>query len=150
MADAEIDFDALLGYERTLYKVEERETDDGYGPTGHFVNVRVPTDEGDEAVLVGSPVIGSVGLHLPCLDIDYDAQLVESSTPGHFHLFLNKPVPWRKYKRLLRALAACDLIEPGYARASIARRATFLRRQKTKGEDVLDIGTSGDPTSWVV
>lgn len=51
------------------------------------------------------------GQHMPVIDIDYSADLVPSKTEGHFHLFLNKPVPWNKYLKVLEALADAGLIE---------------------------------------
>ena len=65
-------------------------------------------------------------LHLPALDIDTAALLVPSKTPGHHHLLIDKPMPWRTYKRLLRALAAAGVIEKSWARAAIASRQSLL------------------------
>jgi len=67
------------------------------------------------------------GLHTPVLDIDIHAALVPSSTKGHYHLYLDSPLTWRKYKRLLRALKRAGIIEPGYYKASVSRHATDLR-----------------------
>lgn len=67
------------------------------------------------------------GMHSVMLDIDKKCLLVPSSTSGHFHLYVDTVMPWRKYKRLLRALARADLIEPGYYKASVARKGTHLR-----------------------
>src|SRR4051794_35126863 len=45
------------------------------------------------------------GHHSPVLDVDYMAALVPSSTPGHFHLYLNGvTMPWWKYRVLLKAM----------------------------------------------
>lgn len=67
-------------------------------------------------------------MHAPVLDIDFPACLIPSSTPGHFHLYLDKPVPWLTYRTLLEALAEAGLIEEGYMRASIDRGATYVRK----------------------
>lgn len=67
-------------------------------------------------------------LHLPVLDLDYDVQLVPSSTPGHFHLYLNRPVSWGQYVKVLRALAEAGLVEHGWAEASIRQGASFVRK----------------------
>lgn len=68
------------------------------------------------------------GLHYPVLDLDFPCRLTESETRGHFHLQLDLPegLTWRKYRRLLRALRKAGVIEPGYYRANVARRATFI------------------------
>lgn len=81
-----------------------------------------------EATLISSRCVD--GQHAPALDIDFGARLVPSSTPGHYHLFLDKPMPWRKYKRLLKALRKAGIIEYGYYRASLDRQATHLRTGK--------------------
>jgi hypothetical protein len=78
-----------------------------------------------EANLISS--LTASGLHAPVLDIDFEAQLVPSRTPGHYHLYLDKPIPWRRYKKLLRALMKAGIIEKGYYGASVARRMTFVR-----------------------
>lgn len=79
----------------------------------------------DEADLISSKVSG--GWHQPVLDIDYGAQLVPSSTEGHFHLYLNQIVPWDKYVAALEAMADAGMIQKGFAEASIRRGATFVR-----------------------
>ena len=68
--------------------------------------------------------------HIVALDIDYDAHLLPSSTPGHWHLYLDVPggIPNRQYMKLLKQLSKCGVIEPGYYRASKKRGHTALRR----------------------
>jgi hypothetical protein len=65
--------------------------------------------------------------HLPAVDIDLPCKLVESSTPGHFHLLIDKPVRWQSYMDLLWALVEAGIVQEGYAKASEARGATYLR-----------------------
>ena len=65
--------------------------------------------------------------HRPILDIDFPAMLIPSSTEGHFHLYLDRPIKWGVYKKLLLALSEAGIIEEGYAKASIARQASYLR-----------------------
>lgn len=97
------------------------------------------------ATLIGSEMADRVKWyewHKPVLDIDYSADLVPSKTPGHYHLYLNKPVEWRDYKRLIKALAKARLIEKGYAKAALRRRQTFVRmptREKPTYSSSLDI-----------
>lgn len=79
----------------------------------------------ETAEVVSSKLID--GRHAPVLDIDFQAYLIPSSTHGHYHLYLDKPMTWRKYKRMLRALASAGVIEKGYAKASISRRHTAVR-----------------------
>lgn len=68
------------------------------------------------------------GLHAPALDVDFSARLLPSKTPGHYHLFLDRTMPWWRYRILLKVLAWSGIIEPGYYRASVARKQTFLRK----------------------
>ena len=66
--------------------------------------------------------------HAPVLDLDFPCQLVPSTTPGHFHLYLDKTVTWEQYRGLLDALFAAGLIEEGFHRMSLQRGATFVRK----------------------
>ncbi len=80
--------------------------------------------------------------HMPCLDVDVvlnvgqrlvrdlmfpDVRVVESSTPGHTHWYSDTPITWGEYQEKLNTLVDCDIVEAGYASASIERGATFLR-----------------------
>lgn len=76
--------------------------------------------------LVGSQLKDS-DLHAPALDIDVPHSLTPSSTPGHGHLFIDVPMPWKKYKKLLKVMGECGILEKGYVDASIRRKGSFLR-----------------------
>lgn len=86
----------------------------------------------------GPRMLGAPGhqeaVHAPVLDLDFPAHLVPSSTPGHFHLFLDKELPWPVYEKLLRALAEAGIIEQGYAEASIKHQASYVRLPGIKRE----------------
>ena len=66
-------------------------------------------------------------MHRPVLDIDFPAALVPSTTPGHFHLYLDRLMSWRMYEQLLEALADAGIIERGYATASTERGYSSVR-----------------------
>lgn len=111
----------------------------------------VKPDEVDltEANVIGSLVKGSAssdgddwadkllgnkwegGRHNLLIDIDRPAELVESSTPGHYHLYVElfggEGAHWEDYVAFLHAAAKIGLIESGYAYASQARGYTALR-----------------------
>ena len=106
-------------YPHRLYK--EIAWHDEYGVAGW---TRTPATI-ETAEVISSEI--NNGLHAPVLDLDMDAFLVPSSTPGHSHLYIDKAMTWRKYKRLLRALARAGVIEKGYAKASIRRKHTAVR-----------------------
>ena len=80
----------------------------------------------EEATLVASTTQRNT--HAPAIDLDVPAFLVPSSTPGHSHLYIDVEMSWWKYRVLLWVLKFTGIIEPGYYRASIHRKASFLRR----------------------
>lgn len=65
--------------------------------------------------------------HAPALDLDVPARLIESSTPGHSHLYIDVECEWNDYMLLLRAMAKCGILEQSYVDACIRQGATFLR-----------------------
>jgi hypothetical protein len=81
----------------------------------------------EDANLLTSDALGRPGIHRVAIDVDLPAKLLPSSTPGHSHLYIDVDIPWDKYKKLLEVLADCDIIERGYARASIKRGYTSVR-----------------------
>lgn len=99
---------------------------------------RIRVDKWTEANAVSSEiVVGNArkGKHALLLDIDHVAYCLSSSTFGHHHLYVDVAMTWRQYKRLLRALMRAGVIERGYYRASLSRKATFLRTPETKKEN---------------
>lgn len=83
---------------------------------------RVPVEE---AELIGSDI--GDGMHAPVLDLDVPHVLVASARPGHSHLYLDVPMTWRRYRRLLRALAAAGIVERSWAKAAIKGRRSLVR-----------------------
>jgi hypothetical protein len=99
---------------------------------------RKPVAGDDPAAnLVSSEVIDS-DLHAPTLDIDHHVWVEPSSTPGHGHLFIDVPMTWDQYVRLLDVLVEVGIVEQGYRDASVERKATYLRlphvRKRTLAE----------------
>ena len=95
---------------------------------------------GVEAEEKDANVVSSVicpGIHAPVLDIDFEARLIPSSTPGHYHLYLDKAMSWKKYRKLLKALARAGVIEEGYAFSSIRRGFSAVRKPDIKKPEVL-------------
>lgn len=66
-------------------------------------------------------------LHTIALDIDHRMRVVDSSTEGHGHLYIDCQMPWRDVVKLMRVMAEVGLLEPGYVKASERRLATHLR-----------------------
>lgn len=82
--------------------------------------------DADKANIITSKLDG-LPEHALVLDLDFPATLIPSSTPGHFHLVLDKQVEWDKAVLVLDAMAAAGLLEDGYVKASKARGYTAIR-----------------------
>lgn len=115
-------------YPRRLYK--DVQWQDEYGAAGWS---RVVATRLKDAEVISSEIGGKA--HSQVLDIDIPAALVPSSTPGHFHLFLEVPMSWRQYKRMLKAMAKAGVLEEGYVKASIRRKHTAVRVPWLKKEN---------------
>lgn len=68
-------------------------------------------------------------MHQVVLDIDHPCWVVESSTPGRHHLYIEVPggISWPHYQNLLNALSSAGVIETGYRNASVRRTFSTLR-----------------------
>lgn len=73
-------------------------------------------------------------LHTPVLDIDLPAMLVPSTTPDHYHLYIDAPMSWENYVKLLDVMAEVGILQPGYVAASKARGFTAVRLPWIKKE----------------
>ncbi len=65
--------------------------------------------------------------HKVVIDLDLPAQLIPSSTPGHFHLIIDKEMSWGEYTGLLLELARVGIVERGFVSASVSRGHTAVR-----------------------
>lgn len=65
--------------------------------------------------------------HVVAIDLDMDAVLIPTTTPGHHHLIIDKELTWAQYASLLFALWDVGLIQDGYYRACMHRKASWLR-----------------------
>lgn len=124
--------------QRLLYKARNIAAD--YGRSRKEL-CRVETEE--EANLRSSEVsIGWVGktfikfreeLHAPALDIDkIHCELIPSSTKGNWHLYIDKPMPWEDYVKLLKVLVDVGIIEEGFYTQSMAEGRSTLRVRNKK------------------
>lgn len=66
-------------------------------------------------------------IHYPVLDIDRPCVLVESSTPGHYHLYIDVAVGDGAYWAMCEAMAEAQILQPGYVAASKRRGYTSVR-----------------------
>jgi hypothetical protein len=97
--------------------------EDGYVPAENYK----PTADVDEATVSTSLMAAKPGTHKVAIDLDLPAKLIPSSTPGHYHLYIDHEIPEAHYFALLEALEQCGLIEPGYLGASLQRGFTAVR-----------------------
>lgn len=82
----------------------------------------------DEANLIGSQCGYWGDTHMPIIDLDVPHTYVPSTTEGHGHLYIDVSMSWRKYERILRALADAEVLGwAEYVRA-VDRRGTFVRK----------------------
>lgn len=87
-------------------------------------------------------LIGSLctnGRHAPVLDLDFPAQLVASSTPGHFHLYLDTQLTTEQYFKLLDVLAEVGILEAGFVDASKYRGASMVRKPGVLKPGAIDV-----------
>lgn len=70
--------------------------------------------------------------HYPVIDLDIPCRLIPSSTPGHFHLYIDHPVPQDKYLAMIQAMADAGVVQQFYAEAAKLRGATFVRPEWVK------------------
>lgn len=119
----------IFGVPRTMRKVEFPSGKDEYSGDDGFV-----TTDPNEATVICSDSTRDPGVHYPCIDIDVPVKLVESSTPGHHHLYINVEMTWGQYKDILNALWCAGVIEGGYLAAAIRRERTDVRLPWIKKE----------------
>lgn len=79
----------------------------------------------DNAVLVGSKLPN--GNHMPVIDLDLPCTLVPSSTPGHFHLYINKEMTFGQMLNMLQMMTDAGVVQPGFNRFSRERGQAFVR-----------------------
>lgn len=85
----------------------------------------------------------SIDMHRPVIDIDHGVRVVESSTPGHNHLFIDVMMPWEDVVKLLEVMAEIGLVQPGYVNASKARGFTAVRLPWITKEQLTDSEVNG-------
>lgn len=73
--------------------------------------------------------------HIPVLDIDMPCALFPSSTEGKFHLYIDCPMTFEEYTKLLTVMAEVGILEFGFVGASIAKGHTALRLPWVKKGD---------------
>lgn len=100
----------------------------------------------EEANLVSSEVfeVGGTVWHMPSIDLDLEAAIIPSSTPGHNHLYINKPMKAKQYRALLTALWDAGIIEHGILEQFDRHGSTTLRLPHIKKEPAVVTETHYD------
>ncbi len=75
--------------------------------------------------------------HAPTLDFDFPCRLVPSSTPGHFHFYIDKAITEERYFELLETLHRVGLLQLGVLKSAKAHGQTYLRWNTTKQSEGL-------------
>lgn len=115
---------------QVLIKVDQFSDSEGhYNPTDEK---REPVTDIRAANAIASrtfeSLLSSDAVHKPVLDIDIPGSaLIPSSTPGHFHLYLNRELTWANYAKLLTVLGEVGLLQKGYVDASLNRGYSAVR-----------------------
>lgn len=81
----------------------------------------------EAANVITSIVASNPTHHKLIIDLDLPAQLIPSSTEGHFHLYVDHEIEKEKYFKLLAALVEVGLVEEGYLAASAREGSTSVR-----------------------
>jgi hypothetical protein len=118
-------------------KQTSKEIVEGIGPRGLYRTLtpisdspyeedpeRVKSEHG-YATLVGSKLEN--GNHMPVIDLDLPCMLVESSTPGHFHLYVNKEMSFGQMLNMLQMMTDAGVVQPGFNRFTRERGEAFVR-----------------------
>lgn len=67
------------------------------------------------------------GGHKPVIDLDFPARLIPSTTPGHYHLYIDEAISWNAYVQILNALLNAGLIQQAWYEGAINNGYTAVR-----------------------
>lgn len=95
----------------------------------------IPTENLDEANVISSKVKGTTR-HKVIIDLDFDAALLPSSTPGHHHLYLDKELTAPQMEQLIYCLYEVGIIAQGNINQWHRFKALFLRLPWIKKTDL--------------
>jgi len=79
----------------------------------------------EQSTIIGSKTPG--GKHKPMIDLDFGVEVVNSSTPGHNHLYIDKDLTEDQYIKLLTTMVEVGLVQPNVLEALKKRGQTHLR-----------------------
>lgn len=106
------------------------------GPKG---DVYPPGRVDPEGNIVAS-VCDDLYTHKPVIDLDFPCRLIPSSTPGHFHLYIDEEMSWEACLQMLEGLLNAGLIQQGWYDGAVAAKRMTVRHPdfpKSKEEILL-------------
>jgi hypothetical protein len=65
--------------------------------------------------------------HAVTLDIDHPCELLPSSSPDKYHLYIHKPINWYQYLNIMKAFVQAGIVEEGFVTAAKHNKFTALR-----------------------
>lgn len=110
--------------------------DNGYNEPDKII----PVEKG-LANLVGSQLQTPDGelLHAPVIDVDFPCRVIPSSTDGHYHLYIDKPMDWKQYQKFLKAMYEAGIIEKGYYNSAMKTKQSLVRKPGAYKEQSVEI-----------
>lgn len=75
------------------------------------------------------------GKHMPILDLDFPHTVIDSTTSGHKHLYLDREIAHWRWLVLMIGLRVGHVIEPGFFVWSLRRGANFVRLPGTEKQE---------------
>lgn len=98
------DFGRMLAYVPDMPVRKGVDPDPPYSRTSTYV-----FESDKDPNLVTSRTVD--GKHLPVFDLDFPCRLIESQTPGHFHLYIDHQIEEWQFRQLLRAFQQAELVQ---------------------------------------
>ena len=116
--------DRVTGFVRNW--TADSKTDEGFGQPVEF-----NAAEEDNCVTskMGPDVYrySSDDWHMPVIDLDIQATLIPSSSIGHSHLYIDVPMSFENYIKLLTVMVEVGIVQEGYLKAAQKRGYGTLR-----------------------
>ncbi len=81
----------------------------------------------ENANLWSSELLDRPGWHAPTLDIDFPALLLPSSSEGKHHLYIDYPMLWKDYVKMLKMLGDVGLCQKKWVQGALVEQGSLLR-----------------------
>lgn len=111
-----------VGTGRKLFLLSELDEYEKHGQSHTSTPREVPPGY---ANLISSEMLG--GTHMPVIDCDFPIQAVPSSTPGNYHLYIDRELTWPQYRALLDGFHKAGLIQDAWYANAIREGRSYVR-----------------------